>query len=185
MIQNLSAKIKNLFVPAAMEKRLPDGSIRVMTAYGSFLEGKELFPYGFFSKALSGTVNVLCPGGNYDSFILLPVASASSPPALSDGDAVLWTASGGFVIARNSGNVEINGTNLGGAVIAGELQAQLEKNNQILQAIKQVLSVPVNEPGGGSPSAFQAALNAAVSSLPIGSFDHIENEKVKHGNAAD
>jgi len=78
----------------------------------------------------------------------------------------------------------VNGKNLGGLIKINELKAQLEKNRVILQTILTVLATPVNEPGAGNPSAFQAALLAALTGKVPGDFSNIENTKVNHGDGS-
>lgn len=56
-----------------MQMRYEDGSIQVMTHNGRFLEKEEAYPYGFYAKAKSGKVLILCQGGNFDGVEILPV----------------------------------------------------------------------------------------------------------------
>ena len=78
--------------------------------------------------------------------------------------------------------VEIRGSELGGLIIAESLQGELKKNNDILQALLDILTgSPINEPGNGAPSALQISLNAALTGLSVGDFSDIENKNVKHG----
>ncbi len=196
-IKALADKIRNLFNIATLKKR--DGkTITVKTDLCRTLEAEELFPYGFYSKALEGKVIVLSQGGNTGSYILLPVCSSDGVPDLKDGDSCLWTKDGAFAIARKSGNLELNGTDFGGIVKADELKKQLDINNKILNAILEVIKVPLNEPGNGSPSVFQGALKTAIElsfAIPsgnpneppipqppkVGDFSNIKNDKVQHG----
>lgn len=70
----------------------------------------------------------------------------------------------------------------GGMVKATELVKQLEKTNEVLSAILNVISgSPIPEPGNGSPSAFQIALKTAILNKQIGDYSDIENKKIKHG----
>ncbi len=192
-LQTLAARMRNIFNIASLEKR--DGrEVTIQTDFCRTLEGKEFFPYGFFAKGMEGRTAVLTQGGNAGSYIILPVSCVDGAPELEEGDACLWTKDGGVVIARKAGEVELNGTGLGGLVKAGELKDQLEKNNKILKALLQTLSTPVTEPGNGSPSAFQAALKMAVDlafTVPgspgppapqVADLSNIENDKVQHGN---
>lgn len=77
--------------------------------------------------------------------------------------------------------IKLNGDAKGGIIIKSDLVTELQKVNTILTAIKTVCSTPVNEPGNGAPSAFQAVLNAAIASLNTPTYSNIENQKVKHG----
>lgn len=66
-------------------------------------------------------------------------------------------------------------------VKAETLKTAMDANKQFLTVFKNLLSTPINEPGNGAPSAFQAALNAALSSLDLGDHSGIDNTNVKHG----
>lgn len=68
----------------------------------------------------------------------------------------------------------------GGLVNWPEVKEELDKNNEILEAILSVITgAPINQPGG-APSALQAALNGAVAGMDVGNFDDKEDEKVLH-----
>ena len=77
-------------------------------------------------------------------------------------------------------SIVFNDGELGGLTITPKLVEELNKNNEILNAILQVLQTPVNELGNGNPSVLQAALNSAVTGLPVGDFSEIEDDKFKH-----
>ncbi|MDR1300957.1 MAG: hypothetical protein LBK43_00600 [Treponema sp.] len=184
-IKELAAKLRNLCCLSDFQRRYEDGKIQIKTHNGKVLEQHEAFPYGFFSKAKNGKVLVLCQGGNLDSFELLPVMKADEVllPELAEADAALYTEAGGWVICRNNGNVELNGTDNGGMVKVRELQHQLQKNNELLSILLSVLrGTPISEAGNGSPSALQAALATALASAQVGDFSTIASDKVFHGN---
>lgn len=101
--------------------------------------------------------------------------------AYSDIDELYFKSDGGMTFEVKKDVVKINGDQQGNILIESKLKSELDKVNQILNALKQVCSVPINEPGNGSPSAFQAGLNTALSSLQIPSYQNISNTKVKHG----
>ncbi len=87
-----------------------------------------------------------------------------------------------FVIrASEIDTITINKGDNGGLAITPKLVEELNKNNQILQGIMQILNgTPINEPGNGSPSALQTALKGAITGKQLGDFSKIENEKIKH-----
>jgi hypothetical protein len=61
-------------------------------------------------------------------------------------------------------------------VKGSELETQLEKNNDLLQAIIDILTgTVIDEPGSGSPSALQAALKTAIGSKVLGVYSHIKS----------
>lgn len=77
--------------------------------------------------------------------------------------------------------VTMNGGDNGGMVNIKTLVTELNKNNAMLNALLAVIGgAPIPEPGLGAASVFQAALNAATAALSLGSFDSIEDTKIKH-----
>ncbi|MDR1174849.1 MAG: hypothetical protein LBK83_05200 [Treponema sp.] len=105
-IKQLAARIRNLFSLGEFRKRYGDGKIQVKTVFNRVVEKKEAFPYGFKAKAKKGTVLVLCQGGSFDGFEILPVLDYEGGPDLEEGDAALYTESGGWVILRENGGIE-------------------------------------------------------------------------------
>lgn len=77
--------------------------------------------------------------------------------------------------------VYLNGGENGGLTITPKLVEELEKTNDLITALINVISgAPITEPGNGSPSALQAALSSAISAKSLGDFSEIENEKIMH-----
>ena len=127
--RELAAKIRNIFTTGKLSRR--DGSqIQGTTRFGRTVEGKELHPYGFAARAKKGTVLFLFEGGDVRSPSKLYVSDQDGVPDLQEGDSALWTASGGWIVARNDGTVELNGKNLGGIPKIVELKTQLVKNSR-------------------------------------------------------
>jgi len=177
----LAARLRNLFTTGLLSRR--DGvDIQGTTRFDQTVEGREMQPYGFAARAKEGTVIFAFEGGDVRSPVMLYVASDEGVPELEEGDSALWTTDGGFVIARADGTVELNGKDLGGLTKTRELKTQLDKSSAILQSILTTLATPVPEPGNGSPSAFQAALSAALAGKTPGDFSAIESDKVSHGS---
>lgn len=86
----------------------------------------------------------------------------------------------GTSILVNKDEIVMNDGSNGGLIKLNTLVAELNKNNMILSTLIGLLASPIPEPGNGSPSAFQAVLNGALSSLQVGDFTSLENDKVKH-----
>lgn len=80
----------------------------------------------------------------------------------------------------NADKIEFKGDQYS-IVKAEELQQIMTTNKSFIDAFKQVLSTPVNEPGNGATSAFQTALNGALSALDYKDGEGIENENIQHG----
>ncbi len=179
-LQGIYSKIRNLFNLAALKSR--DGNtVSVETSFGRTIEAEEFFPYGFFAKATEGKAIVFNQGGNAASFVLLPVCSSDGAPELKDGDAVLWSKDGGFVVVRADKTVELNGTQNGGVVKAQELKKQLAiltaRVDGIINALK---TAPTAAQDGGA--SYKGGIVGVLSAITQKEdFSNIESDKVKHG----
>jgi phage gp45-like len=109
LLKQLSAKVRNLFSIAVFQKRYDDGKLQVKTASGRVLEQKEAFPYGFKAKAKDGKALVFCQGGDFNGFEILPLIDYEGGPKLNEGDVALYTASGGWIVCRDNGEIELSG----------------------------------------------------------------------------
>jgi phage gp45-like len=127
-IKQLAARIRNIFTPGNFQKRYSDGKIQVKTAFSRVVEKKEAFPYGFKAKAKKGKVLVLCQGGNFDGFEILPVLDYEGGPELEEGDAALYTESGGRVVLREKGGIEAE-TKSGGITVKTKAGTVLVKED--------------------------------------------------------
>lgn len=84
-------------------------------------------------------------------------------------------------ILTNCENVIYNEGSKGGLVNWPDAKVQLEKTNELLQAlIGAINGAPIPEPGSGSPSALQAALKGALVGKQLGDYSNLEDTKVKH-----
>jgi hypothetical protein len=83
-------------------------------------------------------------------------------------------------VVLNCEQVIINGGQNGGLVNWPSAKAQLDLVAQFIEVFKNNLSIPVNEPGNGAPSAFQQALNTALTSIQTANFNDLEDTIVKH-----
>jgi hypothetical protein len=125
-IRELSAKLRNLFAAGEFRRRYADGEkkgqIQVETHNGNVVEKKEAFPYGFYAKAKSGRAFVFCQGGNLDGFEIFPVQPGAdiTPPELEEGDTAIYTGSGGWIVLREAGGIEINAEGSGNIIILGK-----------------------------------------------------------------
>ena len=77
--------------------------------------------------------------------------------------------------------ITFNGGNNKGLVKEPELVKELNKNNQILQAILGVINgTPIPEAGNYAPSSLQTTLKGVLTGKQIGDFTQLENTKIKH-----
>lgn len=97
-------------------------------------------------------------------------------------ESIVWIVNGNFKMTVDAeGNVVFNDGQNEGMVIAPELKKQVDKNTELLNAIKAVLEGSViNEPGSGAPSALQIALKAATAGKETADLSNIQNTKIKH-----
>jgi hypothetical protein len=116
VIQQVAARVRNLFVPGTFQKRCTDGKVQAITVFGRVIEKPEAFPYGFKARATRGPVLLFCQGGNVDSVELLPALDYGGGPDLNDGDSALYTEAGNCVVCRADGGIELTGKT-GSAVI--------------------------------------------------------------------
>ena len=165
------------------QKRYDDGKIQVKTHNVRVIEKKEAFPYGFYAKAKGGKVFVLCQGGNQDGVEILPLRAGDdvTPPELEEGDAALYTASGGWIVCRENGTVELFGTGYGGVIKVEELRTQLAKLTARLDGVIAALqNSPTAALDGGA--TYKGAVAAALAALVNKeNFSQIASDKVFHG----
>jgi len=183
LFKRLSANIRNVFSIAFFDRRSDNGEIQVKTISGRTLKKKESFPYGFHSKAKNGKSFIFCQGGDFSGFEIMPLIADDkiNPPALKDGDAALYTGSGGWIAARESGTVELFGEDAGGLVKAKELERQLNKLTARVDGIMSALrnSATAAQDGG---AAYKAQIVAALAAIvDKEDFTNLESEKVFHG----
>jgi hypothetical protein len=181
-VKQVAARIRNLFAVGDLQKRYDDGRVQVKTGFGRVVEKREAFPYGFTAKAKAGKVFVVCQGGNFDGFEIFPVAAYEGGPKLNDNDAALYTASGGWIAAREDGTVELFGKNYGGVIKVRELQNQLAKLTARVDGIVNALKNAVTAAQDGG-AAYKAGIVTALTALTNKEdFSGIASDKVFHGD---
>nr|DAF34628.1 MAG TPA: hypothetical protein [Caudoviricetes sp.] len=179
-LSELYAKIRNIFNFGVLKSR--DGKIvTIETEFCRTIETEELFPYGFFAKAKEGKAVVLSQGGNAGSYVLLPICSTDGAPELKDGDAVLWSKDGGFVIVRADKTIELNGTDFGGLIKIEELKKELAKMTARIDGIINAVKTAAVSPQDGG-ATFKSSMIASLETLVNKeNFSQIESKKVQHG----
>lgn len=77
--------------------------------------------------------------------------------------------------------IQFNNGTFGGLTNTIELREQLNKTNQLLQSLLNIITgPPIPEPGNSAPSALQTALSAAITGLALGTFENIEDTTITH-----
>lgn len=92
----------------------------------------------------------------------------------------LFVKLGDSILEVNSKEIIINGGSLGGLIKVEELKDQLNKTNQVVQAMMQTFSSWVVVPQDGG-AALKTGMTSALAGKTIGNYANIENKKVKHG----
>jgi len=113
----------------------------------------------------------------FGSLIVKPTLNTDCLIAILEGqESVTWLLHASEVDA-----MVFNGGENGGLTITPELKTQLDKTNELLQAVITVLTgTPIPEPGNGSPSALQTALKSAITEKALGDYSQIEDTKITH-----
>jgi phage gp45-like len=184
LIDALTSKLRNLFLSGTLKRRYEDGNIQVEISPGDVREKKEAHPYGFKANAKKGTVFVFCQGGSADRFEFLPAVDYDGGPLLNENDAALYTASGGWIICRESGEVELFGKDLGGLIKVDELKNQLAKLTARVDGIMNAMRNSPTAPNDGG-SAYKGGIAAALNAIADKEdFSSIASDKVFHGSGS-
>lgn len=138
-----------------------------LTCVVSPINGAEMFDVRL--KASINTVK--------DGIVEFPVEGTTVLVCLIGNDPEM-----GFVAAVDEvETVLMFGGKNGGLTITPKLVEELNKTNQLINALLGVINgAPVLEPGNGVASALQASLKGAITGKELGDYSKIENEKVKH-----
>lgn len=83
-----------------------------------------------------------------------------------------------YIKSRKDGTIELNGTE-DYAVAFNRLKSAYDETKEVLDAILSTLGTVINEPGNGSPSAFQAAMILAVGDKTTGDISEAKVESIK------
>lgn len=117
------------------------------------------------------------PLGTADNGII-PVAGSMCAFWSDEEEVMLWAEK--CAIRQTAEPFVLNGGDNGEVIIASKLVDQLSHINNILQTLQTILQTPISEPGNGAPSAFQAALSAALSGKPLPNYSQITNPNFQH-----
>lgn len=95
----------------------------------------------------------------------------------------IYCVVGNTTLDITNGLIRFNDGAFGGLTKTLELKAQLQKTNDLLTQILNVLTgTVITETGNGAPSALQAALKAAIAGYGLGDYSNIENKSITHGS---
>lgn len=79
---------------------------------------------------------------------------------------------------KNDGTIEFNGSE-DNLVRYSKLKEEYDKTKEVIDIIIQTLQAPINEPGSGAPSAFQAALKGALTGKATGDISPSKIDEIK------
>jgi hypothetical protein len=103
-------------------------------------------------------------------------------PAVDSFVVVTWLNKNAAFVSMCSDldEIQLNGDQYGGLVIIDKLKAEIDKNSQFLDSLKQILDswAPVPNDGG---AALKTAWTAISSTLQTADLSDITNDTVKHG----
>lgn len=120
-------------------------------------------------------------GGDEGNYAIPTVGSKVLLGCLSKEECHLIHASEVSKMVIGADTIIINGGQFGGLVIWDNLKVQLEKINLFMQAIMGVMAAPtIPEAGNSAPSAFHAAMKAALSAVQVPQYTNITNDNIKH-----
>ena len=93
----------------------------------------------------------------------------------------VYSSGGSFIVCRDDGTVEANGTENGGVIVAPELKKQLAVMTARIDAVYMALKAsPTAKMDGGE--TYKAGIAAALSGvIQKEDFSNIESDKVLHG----
>lgn len=140
-------------------------------------------PGGFDFNPPSGMKPIFAKTENSNEPICIGYLLKNALSDLAEGDAAMFSTNGkdiyAFIKSRVDGNIEING-NEDFAVRYNKLKEEYDKTKDVNDTILSIINgAPIAEPGNGSPSAFQAALAAALSGKQTGDIAASKVDNVK------
>jgi len=144
---------------------------------------KQSNPFGFDSNVPKEIVAVFADTSSKEEPVIVGYLYASALSDLNTGDSAMYSTDSegkikSTVKLRNDGTAEILGT--GDYMVRfNELEKEYNKTKAVLDSIISVLTPPINEPGNGAPSAFQAAMNVAVGAKTTGDISGAKIEELK------
>jgi hypothetical protein len=150
----ISSKINNLF-----------RSIKSSTLGSNRETGDFVSPGGIDFKPVPNMKALYISTANSSEPVCVGYINKTIMDDLNEGEQAFFATDGesplSFIKARKNGDIEING-NEDFAVRFKKLKEEYDKTKAVVDAIISVLSPPITEPGNNTPSAFQAAMKAAV-----------------------
>lgn len=140
-------------------------------------------PFGFDSNPSKNFIAIVSETQSNDKPVIIGYLN---PGALSDlgiGDSMQYATdvNGEYISTlklRSDGTMELLG-NSDNAVRYSKLKEEYDKTRSVLDAILTTLETPINEPGNGAPSAFQAAMILAVGEKETGDISGSKINEIK------
>jgi len=143
--------------------------------------GPQVSPAGIQSKPVKEDMAVYAKTTNSTEPIFLGYVQKTNETNEGEIKVLSYDSEGAesFVIyIRNDGTCEFGG-DADNMVRYSELKKEYDKTRAVLDAILTTLATPVNEPGNGAPSVFQAAMILAVGALTTGDISGSKIDNIK------
>lgn len=144
----------------------------------------SISPFGIDFNIPVDTRTLTTDSRNKDESYNLGVLNQVKVEDLEPGECAIFSTNANgaelksFIKLRNSGVLEINGDS-DNIVRFSKLKEEYDKTKAVLDAILTTLQSPINEPGNGAPSAFQAAIISAVGTKETGDISTSKVDNVK------
>src|SRR5690554_160306 len=145
----------------------------------------QSLPYGIDSKPVKDKIAVYCQMENRSKSVMLGFLSKSDKTNPGEMRIYATDQSGAEVFSimmDNNGYVTFDGVGFNDNLVAYQrLKDEYDKTKEVVDLILGVIKTTpgIQEPGNGSPSAFQAALSTAVGSKITGNISSSKIDKIK------
>jgi len=142
----------------------------------------EAAPFGIDSNVPKDFIAIYAATGEKGSTIIIGYINKNQLSEVGE-TRIYSTSTDGkdlkfYVYCKNDGTAEIGG-DVDNMVRYSKLKEEYDKTKEVLDIFLQTLQTPINEPGNGAPSAFQAALLGALSGKATGDIASCKIDEIK------